>query len=113
MSVDHPPARRGAAIASVFLAAGLWTLSGAAWAVGLTFENRSDRSIPLEIPGVMNPNLLPRSTSGVSLEPGQRVYFRHRGKREVLIEIRDEKDGTVIVVDELLAKRRKEIDAAK
>jgi hypothetical protein len=89
----------------------LAALATPAWAANLTLENRSNRSLPLEIPGVMNPNLSPRSTSGVTLEPGQKVYFRHRGKRELLLEIRNEKDGDVIVVNEVLARRIAEIDA--
>ena len=97
---------------ALLLAAGLLgAIAQPAWAAKLTFENRSDRYVPLEIPGVMNPNLVPRSTSGVTLEPGQKVFFRHRGKRELLLEIRNEKDGDVIVVNELIARRAQEIDA--
>lgn len=84
-----------------------------AMAANLTFENRSNETISLEIPGVMNPNLSPTSKSGVTLNPGQKVYFKINGRRELLLEVRDEKDGQVIVVNELVAKRTAELKAQK
>lgn len=39
--------------------------------INLTFHNGSLNSIPLVIPGVMNPNLNPFSNSGVELGFGQ------------------------------------------
>ena len=50
--------------------------------IPMTFQNGSMKSIALEIPGVMNPNLSPMSTSGVSLKVGQKVYFSPEGKKE-------------------------------
>ena len=82
-------------------------------AAKLSFENRSDISIPLEIPGVMNPNLSPNSKSGVSLERGQKVFFKRNGRRALLLEIKDEQDGDVLVINELIAKRSAELDAKK
>ncbi len=82
-------------------------------AANLSLENRSAASIPLDIPGVMNPNLSPNSRSGVTLNEGQKVYFRHNGKRALLLEIKDEKDGETIVVDEVLAKRVQELEQRK
>ena len=88
--------------------------SGApAVAAKLSFENRSDVTIPLEIPGVMNPNLSPNSRSGVTLERGQKVYFRVNGRRALLLEITDEQDGQVVVVNELVAKRSAELETKK
>jgi len=86
---------------------------GSALAANLSFENRSDASIPLEIPGVMNPNLSPNSKSGVTLERGQKVYFRLDGRRALLLEIKDEQDGQVVVVNELIAKRTAELAMKK
>lgn len=88
-------------------------LASPAMAVNLTFENRSSETIPLEIPGVMNPNLSPMSQSGVTLNPGQMVYFKINGQRKLLLEIKDEKNGQVIVVNELIVKRTAEIKAQK
>ncbi|MFY8214091.1 MAG: hypothetical protein ACOVKJ_06505 [Flavobacterium sp.] len=41
----------------------------------MTFHNGSFSSIPLVIPGVMNPNLSPLSNSGISLDVGQKFIF--------------------------------------
>jgi len=81
-----------------------------ALAAKLSFENLSDVSIPLEIPGVMNPNLSPNSRSGVTLERGQKVYFKFNGRKTLLLEIRDENDGQVLVINELVAKRIAELE---
>ncbi len=96
-----------------FLALGLFVVIVAqpALAAKLRFENRSGASIPLEIPGVMNPNLSPKSSSGVTLERGQKVYFRVDGRRVLLLEIGDQQDGEVIVVDALIEQRRRELGA--
>jgi hypothetical protein len=70
-----------------------------AWAVPMRFLNNSLRSIYLEIPGVMNPNLSPMSSSGVDLAVGQKVYFFADGKkgaikkRYLLLEITEELAG--------------------
>ncbi len=81
-----------------------------AHAADLTIKNNSLFSVPAEIPGVMNPNFSPMSTSGVRLEKGQVVYFRHRGKREVLLVIDQEKDGDVLLINEIVDRRRAELD---
>jgi len=47
--------------------------------VSFTLRNSSLKSIPLKIPGVMNPNLSPDSNSVVSLKIGQKIFFRHKG----------------------------------
>ena len=55
--------------------------------IPMTFHNGSFFSIYLSIPGVMNPNLFPKSNSVVSLDAGQVVYFfpnGKNGKKEIL-----------------------------
>jgi hypothetical protein len=52
--------------------------------VTFTLHNSSSESIPLVIPGVMNPNLSPMSNSGVALEIGQKIYYK-QGMKKVLI----------------------------
>ncbi len=79
-------------------------------AVDLSFENRSSVSIPLQIPSVMNPNLSPRSSSGVTLRKGQEVFFNYQGKKTLLLKIDHEKDGDVVVIDQLIAKRLAELE---
>lgn len=81
--------------------------------VGLTFRNASDRSIPLQIPGVMNPNLNARSNSGVELEGGQEVFFMYRGRKTLLLRICNEKAGETILVNEVIGRRTAELDAER
>ena len=44
-------------------------------------ENNTAQNIPLQIPGVMNPNLNPFSRSGVDLKNGQKIYLSLRNKK--------------------------------
>lgn len=46
--------------------------------VAFNLINSGFRSIALEIPGVMNPNLSPKSRSGVRLDYGQEILFKGR-----------------------------------
>ena len=81
--------------------------------IPMTFHNGSFRSIPLIIPGVMNPNLNPKSNSGVSLDVGQKVYFLPNGKRnsKALLFTVDAtfKKDTVLQIDEIIKKRKLEL----
>lgn len=79
----------------------------------LTFENQSNVSIPLQIPGVMNPNLSPKSKSGVTLKKGQEVFFKYKGKKTILLKIKDEKDGDILIINELIEKRIAEMEKKK
>ncbi len=65
--------------------------------VNFTLHNSSLKSISLIIPGVMKPNLSPMSNSGVSLEMGQKIYYK-KGMSKVLVLTVDEniKDGDKI-----------------
>ena len=84
--------------------------------IPMTFRNGSLQSIPLVIPGVMNPNLSPQSKSGVTLDVGQKVYFfpeRKGGRRELLFEVKaDWKADTIIFIDKSIELRKKELAAA-
>ncbi len=93
----------------LLLALALLLFGDSATAVDLTFRNNSLKSIPLEIPGVMNPNLSPLSNSGVGLEKGQKIYFKFQGKRTLLLEITDQKDGDIILIDEVVKARKAEL----
>ena len=69
--------------------------------VSFTLENKSLRSIPLKIPGVMNPNLSPMSKSGVRLAQGQKII--HRGK--VILTVGPEiTEGQIIDVAALITR---------
>jgi len=76
--------------------------------ISFTLSNTSDKSIPLIIPNVMNPNLSPNSNSGVDLAIGQEILFREKGKRHLLLKVDDTiKSGEKINVAVLLQSRRK------
>ena len=78
--------------------------------VPMTFQNGSLKSISLEIPGVMNPNLNPMSNSGVSLKIGQKVFFYPKGKKELLFVVDSSiKKDTVLRIDEIIKARKIEL----
>jgi hypothetical protein len=76
---------------TLFIFSNLFFLAnGKSQAIPMTFHNGSLKSIPLIIPGVMNPNLSPLSDSGVDLEVGQKVFYfpnGKKGKKELLFEV--------------------------
>jgi hypothetical protein len=80
--------------------------------VKLTFRNGSLKSIPLVIPGVMNPNLSPMSKSGVELTYGQEVLFFQNGdrrKQTLLFVVGPQfKDGEILDIDDLVREKMKE-----
>lgn len=79
--------------------------------VNITLRNKSAKDIPLIIPTVMNPNLSPFSTSGVNLKMGQEILFKYKGKKYVLLTVDEKiKDGDVLIMNELLNAKKKEID---
>lgn len=78
--------------------------------VSFSLMNDTAKSIPLLIPSVMNPNLSPFSRSGVDLKYGQKILFRHKGKRYTLLVVDETiKNGDKIKVGELLKQRKKEL----
>jgi hypothetical protein len=59
-------------------------------------------SIPLLIPGVMNPNLSPFSNSGVTLKIGQEILYRKNRKSRILFVVDDSiEEGSVIEVSQI------------
>lgn len=82
--------------------------------IPMTFRNGSIHSIPLVIPGVMNPNLSPMSNSGVSLEVGQKVYFFPNGKKsdkKILFIVEPNwKRDTVLRIDQIVDIRKKALN---
>lgn len=78
--------------------------------INITLKNETAESIPLIIPGVMNPNLSPFSKSGISLKIGQKIYFRD-GLRKYLLLIIDQNiiEGKEINIGSLLEDRKIEL----
>ena len=61
----------------------------------------------------MNPNLNPKSNSGVSLDVGQKVYFFPNGtkkNREILFIVDATwRNDTILQIDKIIEKRKIEI----
>ncbi len=76
----------------------------------MTFHNGSLKSIPLQIPSVMNPNLSPLSDSGVDLEVGQKVFYfpnGKKGKKDLLFEVTSGwKKDTILQIHEMIRKKQ-------
>jgi len=71
--------------------------------VNFTLRNNTSKSIPLIIPTVMNPNLSPKSNSGVYLKYGQKVYLRKGISRKLILTVDETiREGTVIDVDSII-----------
>jgi len=85
-------------------------MNGKSQVIPMTFYNGSLKSIPLRIPGIMNPNLSPLSNSRISLEPGQKVFFFQKGKKgkqELLFEVDTTfRKDTIIRIDEIIKQKR-------
>jgi hypothetical protein len=57
----------------------------------------------------MNPKLSPISNSGVSLKMGQKIYYKKRGKKKLLLIVDDKiKAGDKIDVAKLIADLEKD-----
>lgn len=68
-------------------------------------ENNTAQSLPLRIPGVMNPNLTPFSRSGVDLPNGQKIYLDLKGKKILILTVTDSiPNGARIDVATLIEK---------
>ena len=94
---------------TLFLTAAL-SLSIQLSAVPFKLINTGLKSIALWIPGVMNPNLSPMSTSGVDLVVGQKIYFKYKGKKHILLEVDETLVNEKLNVNRLIEKRKEEID---
>ena len=83
-------------------------------AISFTLQNTSAETIPLLIPTVMNPNLSPNSMSGVDLKVGQEIFFRAKGKKQLLLTVDSSiKDGDVLDVATLLVERKQALGLMK
>ena len=75
--------------------------------VSFTLRNNSAESIPLVIPGVMNPNLSPFSNSGVELKVGQKIFFKHKKKRYLLFTVSEDLENQKLIVNRLIKEQKK------
>lgn len=74
--------------------------------VSFTLENTTTKSIPLIIPNVMNPNLSPFSKSAVSLAIGQKIFFKYKGKKRLLLVVSKANQDLTLNVAKLLKEKK-------
>jgi len=73
--------------------------------ISFMLRNETLKSIPLVIPGVMNPNLSPQSNSGVRLKIGQEIKYKKGGRTHLLLVVDNSiKEGDVLFVGERIAQ---------
>ena len=78
--------------------------------INFTLRNETAQSIPLIIPGVMNPNLSPFSNSGVRLKIGQQINFRQGLKTYTLLTVSDSiEEGASLEIGMLLKEKKIEL----
>ena len=78
--------------------------------VQIYLTNETDQSIPLVIPSVMNPNLSPFSKSGVDLRMGQKIFFKNKGKKHLLLQVdKSIQNEQIIEISELIKERKKQL----
>lgn len=74
--------------------------------INFTLHNSSSKSIPLKIPGVMNPNLSPLSDSGVTLAIGQKVFYKKKRKNYLLLVVDVSYKGQTLDVAKLVKEKK-------
>lgn len=78
--------------------------------ISFTLRNETSQSIPLIIPGVMNPNLSPFSNSGVRLKIGQQINFRQGLKTYTLLTVSPAiEEGASLEIGALLKDKKIEL----
>jgi hypothetical protein len=78
--------------------------------INFTLRNETAQSIPLLIPGVMNPNLSPYSNSGVRLKIGQPINFRQGLKIYTLFIVNDSiEEGASLEIGALMKEKKLEL----
>ncbi len=94
---------------AIVLTFSIFSISVNAQSVSFKLRNTTLKSIPLKIPGVMNPNLSPNSSSGVTLKIGQEIFFKHRGKKYLLLKVTKDLEGKKVFVNKVIKKRKEEL----
>lgn len=57
----------------------------------------------------MNPNLSPFSKSAVDIPVGEKIYFKHKGKKYLLLEVTSDLEGKTLVINKLIKEKTKEL----
>jgi hypothetical protein len=95
---------------SILFSLGLISNTSAQQSASFTLKNPTAKSIPLWIPSVMNPNLSPFSSSGVTLKIGQKIYFKHKMRKRLLLEVTKDLDEKSFNLAKLIRERKKELN---
>ncbi|MFT6320591.1 MAG: hypothetical protein ACJAT4_001518 [Granulosicoccus sp.] len=95
---------------SILFSLGLISNMSAQQSASFTLKNPTAKSIPLWIPSVMNPNLSPFSSSGVTLKIGQKIYFKHKMRKRLLLEVTKDLDEKSFNLAKLIRERKKELN---
>ena len=95
---------------SILFSLGLISNVSAQQSASFTLKNPIAKSIPLWIPSVMNPNLSPFSSSGVTLKIGQKIYFKHKMRKRLLLEVTKDLDEKSFNLAKLIRERKKELN---
>jgi len=95
---------------SILFSLGLISNVSAQQSASFTLKNPTAKSIPLWIPSVMNPNLSPFSSSGVTLKIGQKIYFKHKMRKRLLLEVTKDLDEKSFNLAKLIRERKKELN---
>ena len=95
---------------SILFSLGLISNVSAQQSASFTLKNPTAKSIPLWIPSVMNPNLSPFSSSGVTLKIGQKIYFKHKMRKRLLLEVTKDLDEKSLNLAKLIRERKKELN---
>ena len=70
---------------------------------GFYLVNSTAQTLPILIPGIMNPKLTPFSQSGVDLPWGQKIFLKTPGENLLLLTVSDTiTDGSLIDVADLI-----------
>lgn len=78
---------------------------------GFYLVNTTAQTLPILIPGIMNPKLTPFSQSGVDLPWGQKIYLKTPGKNLLLLTVTDTiRKGSSIDVADLIDQALNPID---
>lgn len=98
----------------LFLFVSILSISASVYAndgdkVSFILENTTAKSIPLIIPNVMNPNLSPFSESGVTLAIGQKIFFKYKGKKQLLLVVSKANQGLKLDVAKLLKEQKQKL----
>lgn len=86
--------------------------ASSAYAIPVTFKNDSFNTIDLFVPGFKNSTMKPKTSYGVDLAKGQKVFFTYEGRQYLLFTVSDDMKDKSIKICELIQQRIEQIEGA-